>query len=224
MEQPLLVELEYLLRLVAAALCGVMIGYERESRLKTAGIRTHMIVSLASALMVLVSKYGFTDLLGREGIGLDPSRVAAGGVTAIGFLGAGVIFVRKQNVSGITTAAGIWATVGVGTAIGAGMYLIGGAATALLLLLQFILHRSPRLIRELHNEQITLEVEETAELEALFENLFESNHIDITALKLKKLPEGRLMLKLAVRYPERYEVKDVLRLLREQPCVRSIEL
>ncbi|MEG0457253.1 MAG: MgtC/SapB family protein, partial [Oscillospiraceae bacterium] len=121
---------EYLLRLIVAAICGAAIGYERKSRLKEAGLRTHLIVSLASALMMLVSKYGFFDLIeqaakfGTE-IKLDPSRVAAGIVTGIGFVGAGTIFIRKNIVSGLTTAAGIWATVGVGMAVGAGMYFIG---------------------------------------------------------------------------------------------------
>ena len=224
MEQPLLVQLEYLLRLVAAALCGVLIGYERESRLKTAGVRTHMVVALAAALMMLVSKYGFEDLLGREEIGLDPSRIAAGVVTAIGFLGAGVIFVRKRNIVGITTAAGIWATVGVGTAVGAGLYLIGGAATGLLLLLQFFFHRNSRLTRERPGGQITLEVAETAELGALLETLFADSEIEITALQLRRIPESSLFLKLTVRYPERYELADVLRLLHDTPCVRSVRL
>lgn len=223
MEQPLLVRFEYLLRLVAAAFCGVLISCERESRLKTAGVRTHMVVALAAALMMLVSKYGFDDLLGREGIGFDPSRIAAGVVTAIGFLGAGVLFVHKRTVSGITTAAGVWAAVGVGAAVGAGMYLTGGAATGLLLL-RFFFRRSSSLTRERPGGQITLEVTETVELGELLETLFGDSDIEITALQLKRLPEGCLSLKLAVRYPERYGVAEVLRLLRDTPCVRSIRL
>ena len=89
-------------------ICGAGIGFERETRLKTAGIRTHIIVSLGSALMMIISKYGFGDVLQSSNIGLDPSRIAAGIVTAVGFIGAGVIFVRNQTISGVTTAAGIW--------------------------------------------------------------------------------------------------------------------
>ena len=104
-------ELEFLLRIILSIICGACIGFERETRLKTAGIRTHIIVSLGSALMMIISKYGFGDVLQSGNIGLDPSRIAAGIVTAVGFIGAGVIFVRNQTISGVTTAAGIWATV-----------------------------------------------------------------------------------------------------------------
>ena len=89
-------ELEFLLRIVLSIICGAGIGFERETRLKTAGIRTHIIVSLGSALMMIISKYGFGDVLQSSNIGLDPSRIAAGIVTAVGFIGAGVIFVRNH--------------------------------------------------------------------------------------------------------------------------------
>ena len=131
-------ELEYLLRIVLAALCGGAVGFERERRLKSAGIRTHIIVALSAALMMVVSKYGFMDVLNLNSVSLDASRIAAGVVTAIGFLGAGVIFVRKQSVSGVTTAAGLWATVGVGIAVGAGLYCTGVAASAVIVLVQVV--------------------------------------------------------------------------------------
>lgn len=84
--------------------------------------------------MMIISKYGFSDILAVHNVGLDPSRIAAGVVTAIGFLGAGIIFVHNQSVSGLTTAAGIWATVGVGMSVGGGQYLIGIFSTILLTL------------------------------------------------------------------------------------------
>ena len=89
MSAAILLQLEYFLRVLGAAACGAVIGYERESHMKSAGIRTHAIVALASSLMMVLSKYGFYDILAREHIGLDPSRIAAGVVTAVGFLGAG---------------------------------------------------------------------------------------------------------------------------------------
>lgn len=117
-------QLIYVLRLVSAALCGGLIGYERQSRKKTAGTRTHVIIAVAAAAMMIISKYGFNDVLG-DYVKLDPSRVAAGIVTAVGFIGSGIIIFRNNNVNGITTSAGIWATVGVGMAMGAGMYVLG---------------------------------------------------------------------------------------------------
>lgn len=90
----------YVARLIGAAVCGGLIGYERQSRKKTAGVRTHVIISVAAATMMIISKYGFNDVLG-EYVRLDPSRVAAGIVTAVGFIGSGIIFFRNNNVSGI---------------------------------------------------------------------------------------------------------------------------
>ena len=147
---------ESLIRLVAAIFCGALIGLEREKRSKNAGIRTHVIVALASALMTIVSKYGFFDVLAHESISLDPSRITAGVVSAIGFLGAGVIILRGDSAAlGLTTAAGLWATVGVGIAIGAGMYSVGFAATVMMLLIQFILHiRWLKIMKEVSGEVI----------------------------------------------------------------------
>lgn len=140
MEDIIFTNLDYLVRLILSAICAFFIGLERERRLKNAGIRTHIIVAVSSCLMMIVSKYGFYDVIGHESISVDASRIAAGVVTAIGFLGAGVIYVRKENTVGLTTAAGLWATVGIGIALGAGMYFIGISATVLILLIQLILH------------------------------------------------------------------------------------
>ena len=115
-------ELEFFFRILIAGICGGLIGYERNNRLKEAGIRTHLIVALAAALIMVVSKYGFSDVTTLKGVALDPSRIAAQIVTGVGFLGAGMIFVRNQTISGLTTAAGLWASACMGLAIGAGFY------------------------------------------------------------------------------------------------------
>lgn len=107
-------DLDWCFRLVVAAICGGFIGYERSARLKNAGIRTHIIVALGAALAMLISKYGFYDLLQHPGIGLDPSRIAAQIISGISFIGAGTILVRGAGVNGLTTAAGVWATAAVG--------------------------------------------------------------------------------------------------------------
>jgi len=106
-----------------------LIGVEREWRQKSAGLRTHALVGTGAALFVIVSKYGFTDVLGSHVI-LDPSRVAAGVVSGIGFIGGGLIFVRGDAVRGLTTAAIVWITAAIGMACGAGLALIAIAVTA----------------------------------------------------------------------------------------------
>ena len=107
MQITFLTQLDWLIRLILAGVCGYAIGYERNSRSKNAGTRTHLIVALSAALMIIVSKYGFMDIISTHGVNLDPSRIAAQIVSGIGFLGAGMIFVHNQSVNGLTTAAGI---------------------------------------------------------------------------------------------------------------------
>ena len=122
-------------RLILASCCGLCIGIERTNRLKDAGIRTHLIVCMGAALMMLVSKYGFFDVSPlTEFFKADVSRVASSVVAGIGFLGAGIIFERNRCVTGLTTAAGI------GMAMGAGMYLIAVAGTMILITAQSLLH------------------------------------------------------------------------------------
>ncbi len=123
---------DFILRLFIAGILGAVIGLDREYRAKEAGYRTHFLVSLGSALIMIVSQYGFQQIIQESSVSLDPSRVAAQVVSGIGFIGAGTIIIQKQFVRGLTTAAGIWA--GIGLAIGAGMYDIGVAATVLTLM------------------------------------------------------------------------------------------
>lgn len=125
---------EFILRLFIAGILGSIIGLDREYRAKEAGYRTHFLVSLGSALIMIVSQHGFNEILNTPNVNLDPSRIASQVVTGIGFIGAGTIILHKQIVRGLTTAAGIWATSGIGLAIGAGMYGLGISATILTLI------------------------------------------------------------------------------------------
>jgi len=124
--------------LLLAFVLSALIGLEREARQKSAGLRTHILVGFAAALIMLVSKYGFSDVL-RENVAVDPSRVAAQIVSGIGFIGAGLIFVRGDAVRGLTTAAAVWLTAGVGMAAGAGLWLLAVIVTAGYLVTVFVL-------------------------------------------------------------------------------------
>jgi putative Mg2+ transporter-C (MgtC) family protein len=125
------------LLLVAFGLSSV-IGLERELRQKNAGLRTHTLVGVGAALFMLVSKFGFGDVLSEGTVSLDPSRVASQVVSGIGFIGAGVIFVRRADVRGLTTAAAIWLTAGVGMAAGAGLVPLAVVATAAHVLVAYV--------------------------------------------------------------------------------------
>lgn len=126
---------EVLLRLVVAAALGSLIGFERERLLWAAGIRTHMLVCVGACLVMIVSAFGFADVLGQEHTVLDPSRVAAQVVSGIGFLGAGSILARGEIVKGLTTAASIWTVAAIGLAIGGGLYFAGIASTVVVLII-----------------------------------------------------------------------------------------
>jgi putative Mg2+ transporter-C (MgtC) family protein len=121
-----------------ALLLSVAIGLEREVRQKDAGLRTHTLVGVGSALFMLISKYGFTDVLEGRLVVLDPSRMAAQIVSGIGFIGAGLIFVRRDSVRGLTTAAGIWVCAAVGAAAGAGLLLLASLTTGAYLVITLI--------------------------------------------------------------------------------------
>ena len=142
-------QINLIFRMFISGVCGIVIGYERKNRAKEAGIRTHCIVACASAMMMIISKYGFSDLINGTlffgaDVRLDPSRMAQGIVTGVGFLGSGMIYMQKGSTKGLTTAAGVWATSGIGMALGAGMYIIGISSTVLILITQFILHGKNR--------------------------------------------------------------------------------
>src|SRR5215208_3475769 len=126
---------QIVLRLVVAAVLGGLVGLERERLEWAAEMRTHALVCLGSALFMVVSAFGFSDVLREQHVILDPSRVAAQVASGIGFIGAGTIILRREIVKGLTTAASIWAVAAVGLAVGGGMFLAAGSATLLALAL-----------------------------------------------------------------------------------------
>ena len=132
--EEMFMEWTLVLRLFVAGMLGAVIGLDREYRAKEAGFRTHFLVSLGSALFMIISQYGFAEIVRANGANYDGARVAAQIVSGIGFLGAGTIIFHKQFIRGLTTAAGMWATAGIGMAVGGGMYFIGVAATILVLI------------------------------------------------------------------------------------------
>ncbi len=131
---------ELVIRLLIAAILGGLIGWDRERKDGVAGLRTHMLVCVGSSLMMIVSAFGFKDILGQPSVVLDPSRIAAQVISGIGFLGAGtILFLRPQIVRGLTTAAGLWSVAGVGLAVGGGLYLAAVAATIIIFVILAIL-------------------------------------------------------------------------------------
>jgi putative Mg2+ transporter-C (MgtC) family protein len=152
-------DLDHLLPLLLAFALSSIIGLERELRQKSAGLRTHTLVGVGAAVFILVSKYGFEDVVSQGTVELDPSRVAAQVVSGIGFIGAGVIFLRRDGVRGLTTAAAVWLTAAVGLAAGAGLVWIAVGATVAHLLISYLYTPLVRRLPRSRRATSSLEVE-----------------------------------------------------------------
>lgn len=161
-------DIEWLYRILAAMLSATIIGYERHRSFKEAGVRTHVLVALSTCLLMIISKYGFMD-----SDRIDASRIAAGAVSGISFLGAGIIFERRGKIEGLTTAAGVFATGAIGMCFGCGMYYMGIISSVLTLAIGLI---SPifNYIRPLNIIKITVLMDEYGEPEKI--NDFLSAH------------------------------------------------
>ncbi|GLB46375.1 methyltransferase [Philodulcilactobacillus myokoensis] len=194
----LLTNLDWFLRLVLAMFCGGLVGYERSRQLKSAGIRTHMVVAVGSALVMIVSKYGFYDILSLHNIALDPSRIAAQIVSGISFLGAGTIIIGRNRVSGLTTAAGVWSTAMIGMAVGAGMYFIGIAATIFIVVIQFVFHDDSILnilINRIHI-RLNLEINNDGRAIERIEKILGQHHVELVNLQVTSADETRLGVRI----------------------------
>ncbi|MBQ2615144.1 MAG: MgtC/SapB family protein [Clostridia bacterium] len=227
MQEYLWMQAELFLRLVLAALCGVLIGYERTHRGKGAGVRTHLVVAAASALMMIISKYGFSDfskiIVGNVAeYRLDPSRLAAQIVSGIGFLGAGMIYMHGRTPHGLTTAAGIWATSGIGMAIGAGMYLMGFLATGLIYVAQLVLHKNLRILQTTKEKRITLVVDENEGDLVRLQRLLEEHQIQVVSITYKKLENVSVRINLHIIVPHDFEDVQLMRIASQNEYIKAI--
>ena len=211
-------------RLLLASVCGFAIGIERTNRLKDAGMRTHLIVCMGAALMMLVSKYGFFDVSTlTEFFKADVSRVASSVVAGIGFLGAGIIFVRNRSITGLTTAAGMWGTAAVGMAIGAGMYWLGLMEAVVLVVIQLVLHRFRVGGDAEITQEVTVHMTDSDGLMQAFDCLVREHRGKITDSTLTR-EDSMLCLEVSIRLPDPITHEEALRFLRENPGVRKISV
>lgn len=184
---------EYILKMLIASFCGLIIGYERTNKNKEAGIRTHILVALSSTVMMLVSKYGFI------GEGADGSRIAAQIVSGVGFLGAGVIFVKeKVTVSGLTTAAGIWLTAGIGMAVGAGLYTIAIFASIMMVTINHYF-KNPKFLSTREYKVLMLEMQIKPDINFHLENFLKDNHFKLLSAD-RVLKDNYELLQLKLHY------------------------
>lgn len=215
MTEQLFGELHSLFNILLAVVLGFAIGYERKLRYKEAGIRTHTIVCVGSALIMVVSKYGFSDI--QE---YDASRVAAQIVSGIGFLGAGIIIYRKHEIHGLTTAAGVWATAGVGMAAGAGMYVVAAGAAVVIIGVQCIFHIKCRLFRTKKYFQVKICFTSSGTENDTIKELFQTDRFNRLVIERKG---GETVYHATLNTDREYSSQKLSQIMTEHPFIRSIE-
>lgn len=219
---------DFFLRIAAACVCGACIGAERSKRYKEAGIRTHIIVCCASALLMIVSKYGFADLTDPAGAmysgirGADPARIAAQVVSGISFLGAGVIFKHGNAVRGLTTAAGLWATAGIGLAMGAGMYPVGVFGTLMIALLQILMHKFVMQADALASNHLHFTVQDSTQFHERLGDYLQERNVQIMDSRITYHDDGFVSYDITVRAPREMTISDLNQFLRSCGDVRGI--
>ena len=215
---------ELLLRLAVAAALGAAVGVERELRERQAGLRTHLLVSVGAALFTIVSAYAWSGFTFSKagGVSLDPSRVAAGIVTGIGFLGAGAIIREGHFVRGLTTAASLWVVAAIGLASGAGYYEAAAIATAIVVVSLWPLRVAARpLVERFRPEETRLVVELRAgeaapDVLAALEDM--GGKVELVELDEA---EGRRLMEVDVRFPHGERERSVARLSQLEHVVRA---
>ncbi|TQI80640.1 putative Mg2+ transporter-C (MgtC) family protein [Serratia fonticola] len=214
---------DLLLRIAVAGALGGLIGLERQLRSKEAGLRTHILVGIGSAMFMIVSKYGFDDILKLSHVGLDPSRVAAQVVSGMGFLGAGTIMIQKQVVKGLTTAAGLWVTAAIGLVIGSGLYEIGLYGTLMtLVVLELFRQLSNRLIGHHHFMLLQLTPQSVpAVLVTLQKMRIRPAHLSVTQ---REGETESCELSLEVTLSPRRQIADIYQQIMAVPGVRSLDI
>ncbi|MBR7162595.1 MAG: MgtC/SapB family protein [Clostridia bacterium] len=206
----------FVVRLVVSLVCGIVIGIERKTRSKEAGIRTHAIVCMAACLFMIISKYMTTAQFSDNGVASgDPTRIASTVVTGIGFLGAGIIMYRRDVMYGLTTAAGVWATAAIGMAIGSGFIVLGAIATVLILILQIIFHLPIKAFNTTHLSVIRMQVwiEGDDILDAILNELGKPR---VTSYKVKSM-DGKLVANVEITTKAQVSVEEMNGLIRKHP-------
>ncbi|MGO0673848.1 MgtC/SapB family protein [Citrobacter werkmanii] len=212
---------EFLLRLILASFLGGIIGLERQIRAKEAGVRTHILIGIGSAMFMIVSKYGFYDVIGHEHIGLDPSRIAAQVVTGVGFLGAGNILVQKQTIRGLTTAADVWVTAAIGLVIGSGMYEVGIVGTIMaLIVLEFFRKLTYRFLN--HHLQLRIRIADGAAQSVLAWITDQGYRIQVRSLAKDTVECYVLMANLECT--KEIDVFQVISLLNKNPAIKEVSV
>lgn len=214
---------EILIRLCLASLFGALIGLERERKDWSAGLRTHMMVSVGSCLIMIVSAFGFSDILGTEHVTLDPARIAAQVISGIGFIGAGtILFLKQGTIRGLTTASGLWTVAAIGLATGGGMYFAAGVTTGIALIILWALQPLERVYSKKFKQK-TLRIVTTLNVNntELLKNLMNNIEFQIQTFTLERNDDEFVFLlkfdKIDIR-----KIDQIINELKNDPTIKEI--
>ena len=214
---------EISLRLILAAVFGAAIGLERERKDWTAGMRTHMLVCVGSTLMMMVSSFGFSDVLTDDKITLDPSRVASQIISGIGFIGAGTImFLKPATVLGLTTASGLWTVAGIGMATGGGMYFAASATTVLTLIILWGMQPiQKRFSKKFQQRSLIISAKPNTSPKNIIDRLLEDKSVEFANFSVTKLTD-ELVIELHMEQSHNPVLIKIVEELNSDPAITKI--
>ncbi|MBK6731578.1 MAG: MgtC/SapB family protein [Bacteroidetes bacterium] len=214
---------EIIIRLSLASLFGALIGIERERKDWAAGLRTHMLVCVGSCLLMMVSAYGFSDVLGTEHVALDPSRIAAQVVSGIGFIGAGaILFSKHGTIRGLTTAAGLWTIAAIGLATGGGMYFAAGITTIVSLIILWALQPLEQLFfRKFRQKTLRIVTNLNVNNTELLSNILDNDELKIQTFSLEKNDDQFVFL-FTFEKIDLAKISNLVNALKKDPAVKDI--
>lgn len=214
---------EILIRLLLASLFGALIGLERERKNWSAGMRTHMMVCVGSSLIMIVSAFGFADVLGKDHIVLDPARVAAQVISGIGFIGAGaILFLKQGTIRGLTTASGLWTVAAIGLATGGGMYFAAGATTIIALIILWALQPFERMYSQKFKQK-TLRIVTTSNENYvnIIKALWQQNGIGIQSFQMNKV-DKEFILQFVFDTEDENKLSQIINELQKDSNIKEI--
>ena len=214
---------EILIRLFLASLFGALIGLERERKDWTAGLRTHMMVCVGSCLTMMVSAFGFSDILGTEHVVLDPSRIAAQVISGIGFIGAGtILFLKQGTIRGLTTASGLWTVAAIGLATGSGLYFAAGTTTIVALIILWALQPLEQIYsKKFKQKTLRIVTRPGANNTAMLKLLLSKPDLKIQTFTLNKEDDG-FIFQLKLDPADITKFEDIISELKNDPAIKEI--
>ncbi len=214
---------EILIRLSLASLFGALIGLERQRKDWAAGMRTHMMVCVGSCLIMIVSTFGFSDILGTDHVVLDPSRIAAQVISGIGFIGAGTILLLKQGtIRGLTTASGLWTVAAIGLATGSGLYFAAGATTVIALIILWALQPLEQAYSQKFKQKtLRIVAKQNASNTGILKNLLDKTDLKIHTFTLDRDDEESVF-QLKFDNTDLTKIEDVISELKKDPAIKEI--